>query len=167
MRGIHRWPVNSSHKGPVTRKIFPFDDVILILCILILTGPNHQWINSSIHWNCCPAYVILWQVHCTQMPCVKHMNAPPPPPPPPTHTHTHTYTHTHIFIRCAIFVYCVLRVCRYVWISQMLINQDMICFAAQIAIFDVSPWCDSTVPYACIICHLSLNPVDLLAFIFF
>ena len=27
--GIHRWPVNSPHKGPVTRKIFPFDDVII------------------------------------------------------------------------------------------------------------------------------------------
>ena len=25
MRGIHRWPVNSPHKGPVTRKMFPFD----------------------------------------------------------------------------------------------------------------------------------------------
>ena len=29
--GIHRWPVNSSHKGPVTRKMFPFDDVIMAL----------------------------------------------------------------------------------------------------------------------------------------
>ena len=28
--GIHRWPVNSPHKGPVTRKMFPFDDVIMI-----------------------------------------------------------------------------------------------------------------------------------------
>ena len=27
--GIHRWPVNSPHKGPVTRKRFPFDDVIM------------------------------------------------------------------------------------------------------------------------------------------
>ena len=27
--GIHRSPVNSPHKGPVTRKIFPFDDVIM------------------------------------------------------------------------------------------------------------------------------------------
>ena len=27
VRGIHRWPVNSPHKGPVTRKMFPFDDV--------------------------------------------------------------------------------------------------------------------------------------------
>ena len=29
MRGIHRSPVNSPHKGPVTRKMFPFDDVIM------------------------------------------------------------------------------------------------------------------------------------------
>ena len=28
VRGIHRWLVNSPHKGPVTRKIFPFHDVI-------------------------------------------------------------------------------------------------------------------------------------------
>ena len=28
--GIHRWPVNSPHKGPVTRKVFPFDDVIML-----------------------------------------------------------------------------------------------------------------------------------------
>ena len=29
-RGIHRWPVNSPHKGPVTRKMLPFDDVIMM-----------------------------------------------------------------------------------------------------------------------------------------
>ena len=28
--GIHRWPVDSPHKGPVTRKMFPFDDVIML-----------------------------------------------------------------------------------------------------------------------------------------
>ena len=28
-RGFHRWPVNSPHKWPVTRKMFPFDDVIM------------------------------------------------------------------------------------------------------------------------------------------
>ena len=27
--GIHRWPVNCPHKRPVTRKMFPFDDVIM------------------------------------------------------------------------------------------------------------------------------------------
>ena len=31
VRGIHRWPVNSPHKGPVTRKMFLFDDVIMPL----------------------------------------------------------------------------------------------------------------------------------------
>ena len=29
LRGIHRWPVNSPHKRPVTRIMFPFDDVIM------------------------------------------------------------------------------------------------------------------------------------------
>ena len=31
VRGIHRWPMNSPHKWPVTRKMFPFDDVIMWL----------------------------------------------------------------------------------------------------------------------------------------
>ena len=35
VRGIHRWPVNSPHKGPVTRKMFPFDDVIMIFEIIM------------------------------------------------------------------------------------------------------------------------------------
>ena len=29
VRGFHRWPVNSPHKWLVTRKMFPFDDVIM------------------------------------------------------------------------------------------------------------------------------------------
>ena len=36
VRGIHRRPVNSPHKGPVTRKIVPFDDVIM-------SNPNLVW----------------------------------------------------------------------------------------------------------------------------
>ena len=28
--GIHRWPVNFPHKWPVTRKMFPFDYVIMV-----------------------------------------------------------------------------------------------------------------------------------------
>ena len=35
--GIHRGPVNSPHKGPVTRKMFPFDDVIMTYEIAIQT----------------------------------------------------------------------------------------------------------------------------------
>ena len=32
VRGIHRGPMNSPHKGPVTWKMLPFDDVIMLKC---------------------------------------------------------------------------------------------------------------------------------------
>ena len=44
VRGIHRWPVNSPHKWPVTRKMFPFDDVIMhrkVLCLI-----RHQMLTT-------------------------------------------------------------------------------------------------------------------------
>ena len=34
--GIHRGPVNSPHKWPVTRKMFPFDDVIIKISRLFM-----------------------------------------------------------------------------------------------------------------------------------
>ena len=42
VREIHRSPVNSLHKGPVTRKMLPFDDVIMSRHWSYLTnvGPN-------------------------------------------------------------------------------------------------------------------------------
>ena len=46
VRGIHRGPVNSPHKWPVTRKMFPFDDVIMNtihkgkICSAPITGPT-------------------------------------------------------------------------------------------------------------------------------
>ena len=53
--GIHRGPVNSPHKWPVMRKLFPFDDVIMILKDYFTgTGqlydcPNTE-LNTSIHF---------------------------------------------------------------------------------------------------------------------
>ena len=53
VRGIHWWPVNSPHKGPVTRKMFPVDDVImeffalLELCVPIITW----WSVLYTSWN--------------------------------------------------------------------------------------------------------------------
>ena len=35
VRGIYRWPVNSPHKWPVTRKIVPFDDVIMVYLVIV------------------------------------------------------------------------------------------------------------------------------------
>ena len=43
--GIHREPVNSPHKGPVTRKMFPFDDVIMIWANLCQTN-LHNWFHN-------------------------------------------------------------------------------------------------------------------------
>ena len=40
VRGIHRGPVNSPHKGPVTRKMFPFDDVIMLVLFFGLLPPG-------------------------------------------------------------------------------------------------------------------------------
>ena len=46
VRGVHRWPVNSPHKWPVTRKMFPFDDVIMISGLseyYICWSPKCSW----------------------------------------------------------------------------------------------------------------------------
>ena len=41
---IHQWLVNSLHKGPVTWKMFPFDDVIMLSAI----HSNLSWINQLV-----------------------------------------------------------------------------------------------------------------------
>ena len=58
VRGIHRWPVNSLHKGPVTRKMFRFDGVMMeTLCItLFYKLIQHSWcfnfvISHLVPWN--------------------------------------------------------------------------------------------------------------------
>ena len=52
VRGIHRSPVNSPHKGPVTRKMFPFDDVIMLskLCLssIIWSDDNIQDVQRDL-----------------------------------------------------------------------------------------------------------------------
>ena len=40
--GIHRWPVNSPHKRPVTRKTFPFDDVIILVIYIYIEVADTQ-----------------------------------------------------------------------------------------------------------------------------
>ena len=51
VRGIHRWPVNSPHKWPVTRKIFPLDDVIMSQeCFTLLD--RLPWVFFLRFWIC-------------------------------------------------------------------------------------------------------------------
>ena len=47
VRGIHRGPVNSPHKWPLTRKMFPFDDVIMQDCDL---GASQKHVNRILFW---------------------------------------------------------------------------------------------------------------------
>ena len=48
--GLHRWPGNSPHKGPVTRKMFPFDDVIMVMGSSITVEiDTHRGFWSVIH----------------------------------------------------------------------------------------------------------------------
>ena len=56
VRGIHRWPVNSPHKGPVTRKIFSFDDVTT--AIWRCRNPFSQW-RRICQWKLLPSAKIL------------------------------------------------------------------------------------------------------------
>ena len=53
VRGIHRdrW-INSPHKGPVTRKMFPFDDVIMVRKITPGTYPQ----PGKLGWHVLPMY---------------------------------------------------------------------------------------------------------------
>ena len=45
--GIHRWPVNSPHKGPVTQKMLPFDDVIMECPVVELKWLAAAFISSN------------------------------------------------------------------------------------------------------------------------
>ena len=47
MRGIHRWPVDSPHNGPITRKKFPFDDVIIVFIFLFSSGQTNCDVSVS------------------------------------------------------------------------------------------------------------------------
>ena len=65
--GIHRWPVNSPHKGPVTRKMFPFDDVIMTNFLWLFfapTGSDVMIMNSKNTRYLCTPCGLLWLFLC-------------------------------------------------------------------------------------------------------
>ena len=63
VRRSHRWQVDSLLKGPVTRKMFPFDDVIIIhehvmaskriICHIIEDGNTHPWSDRLLVYFTC------------------------------------------------------------------------------------------------------------------
>ena len=56
VRGIHRGPVNSPHNWPVTRKMFPFNDVIMIT-LIPLTSQRKDRFTTTILDN---AIICAW-----------------------------------------------------------------------------------------------------------
>ena len=62
---IHRCPVNSPHKGPVTWKMFPFDDVIMFLGVNLEKNwerlyknnwANHTYVKMRATFHMCNLY---------------------------------------------------------------------------------------------------------------
>ena len=47
VKGIHQWLGNSPREGPVTRKMFPFDDVVILVSSLML------------FWTSCWTYTVV------------------------------------------------------------------------------------------------------------
>ena len=62
VRGIHRWPVNSPHKWSVTRKRFPFDDVIMIqlLCNISRRCKSLRWSSAAAMLSTPPVWILEW-----------------------------------------------------------------------------------------------------------
>ena len=71
VRGIHRWPVDSPHKGPVPRKMFPLD---------------YNMINPGVHM-----WAVITRLHMIRY-SIQQINVyelATDTPPPPTHHHHH------------------------------------------------------------------------------
>ena len=63
VRGIHRGPVNSPHKWPVTRKMFPFDDVIMkIVCPWKIDLFAFQLFNINLDHRYIAFYWLYWNM---------------------------------------------------------------------------------------------------------
>ena len=60
--GIHRGPVNSPHKWPVTRKMLPFDDVIMSMSYYLLV----------IYTLKLPVFMICWARHKKYLNTLSH-----------------------------------------------------------------------------------------------
>ena len=59
--GIHRGPVNSPHKRPVTRKMFLFDDVIMIISMVVFpTEIRYSGGALAHHSKCFKCYFTRW-----------------------------------------------------------------------------------------------------------
>ena len=59
VRGIHRWPVNYPHKGPVTQKMSPFHDVIMERSLISNNGHGNIWNDHKSNLSAAPVNIFL------------------------------------------------------------------------------------------------------------
>ena len=69
VRGMHRGPVNSPHKGPVTRKMFPFDDVIIIATEVDVKNRAKSSTKSTQSWYCKSKQSAIYRVNISWIKC--------------------------------------------------------------------------------------------------
>ena len=62
-RGIHRGPVNSPHKWPVTRKMFPSDDVMMTNLSPLITPDPAGGQSGHLRGLSVPRHLRLWHAH--------------------------------------------------------------------------------------------------------
>ena len=70
---IHRGPVNFPHKWPVTRKMFPFDDVIMHMQGYI--NQHARIMRRTCHYLTDFSYVIRFAIACTYLPSLRWLHA--------------------------------------------------------------------------------------------
>ena len=104
VRGIHRWPVNFPHRWPVTRKMFPFDDVIMTARVSMSWRPHGcssagpRGTNPTMHQTHIPQCTTMYQkcAHVCQFPLQSGA--------------------------CGVFVWCIARFVR--WIHEFIFMES-------------------------------------------
>ena len=70
--GIHRWPANSPHNRPVTRKMFPFHDVFMTPWIA-----RDRSIKGALCARTCHLMTFVMNLHiCLQLLCIDGKTSP-------------------------------------------------------------------------------------------
>ena len=75
VRGIHRWPLDSPHKGPVTRKMLPFDDVTMFEHTAMFFRPPLNSRIKQLQWPTISLYnkQVLTHRHWVTHICVRRL----------------------------------------------------------------------------------------------
>ena len=103
VRGIHRWPVNSPHKGPVTRKMFPFDDVIMSTqAPIVFPAPQCSVADNSLIYS--PGDNMTRLIHLSRKLVLLKINAT-----------LKSRRWTYWFIRIYLYNFCLLVFCFLFW----------------------------------------------------